>query len=220
MAPIYPVALRGTGTGGTVVMEGRIGLDGYIGDIRVIGDAHPELAHSAIAAVRDWRFTQTLLNCQPVEVTMTITTNFKEMPTATAAPLGQYIPVRRVRCLHLEHAARIHSLLIPAEKPRTPVQFRAAARGNPIARSRAPMSGYSSAAARAPLSEFRVEKSRTEATLTLSNGTSRARMFLCRGQQQDACRARTRQGCAERRNRILSVRSDRRRRLFHDPLQP
>ena len=78
--PVYPVALRGTGTGGTVVMEGRIGLDGYIGDIRIIGDAHPELAHSAIAAVRDWRFTQTLLNCQPVEVTMTITTNFNAVP--------------------------------------------------------------------------------------------------------------------------------------------
>ena len=57
-------------------MEARIGTDGYVNDIRLIGDAHPELAHSAIAAVRDWRYTQTLLNCQPVEVTMTITTNF------------------------------------------------------------------------------------------------------------------------------------------------
>lgn len=80
MNPVYPAALRGTGTGGTVLMEGRIGLDGYVGDIRIIGDAHPELAQAAIAAVREWRYTQTLLNCQPVEVTMTITTNFKEMP--------------------------------------------------------------------------------------------------------------------------------------------
>ena len=79
VAPIYPVALRGSGTGGTVVMEGRIGMDGYVGDIRVISEEHPELTHSAIAAVRDWRFTQTLLNCQPVEVTMTITTTFREM---------------------------------------------------------------------------------------------------------------------------------------------
>lgn len=80
VAPIYPVALRGTGTSGTVVMEARIGTDGYVNDIRLIGDAQPELAHSAIAAVRDWRYTQTLLNCQPVEVTMTVTTNFKQMP--------------------------------------------------------------------------------------------------------------------------------------------
>jgi hypothetical protein len=86
VSPVYPVALRGTGTAGTVLMEGRIGLDGYIGDIRIIGDAHPELVHAAIAAVRDWRYTQTLLNCQPVEVTMTITTNFKQMPPPPPAP--------------------------------------------------------------------------------------------------------------------------------------
>jgi len=78
--PIYPVALRGTGTGGTVVLEARLGTDGYVNDIHLIGDAHPELAHSAIGAVRDWRYTQTLLNCQPVDVTMTITTNFTQMP--------------------------------------------------------------------------------------------------------------------------------------------
>jgi beta-lactamase regulating signal transducer with metallopeptidase domain len=87
VVPIYPVALRGTGTGGTVVMEARLGLDGYVGDITVTKEAHPELIQSAIAAVRDWRFTQTLLNCQPVEVTMTITTSFREMQkTAPAAP--------------------------------------------------------------------------------------------------------------------------------------
>jgi hypothetical protein len=87
VVPIYPVALRGTGTGGTVVMEARLGLDGYVGDITVTKEAHPELVHSAIAAVRDWRFTQTLLNCQPVEVTMTITTSFREMQNgAPAAP--------------------------------------------------------------------------------------------------------------------------------------
>ncbi len=86
VAPIYPVALRGSGTGGTVVMEGRIGLDGYVGDIRIISEEHPELTHSAIAAVRDWRFTQTLLNCQPVEVTMTITTTFREMKAPPPPP--------------------------------------------------------------------------------------------------------------------------------------
>jgi TonB family protein len=79
VAPIYPAALRGTGTGGTVVMEARLGVDGYVTDIRVIGEAHPELTHSAIAAVRDWRFTPTLLNCQAVEPAITITTSFREM---------------------------------------------------------------------------------------------------------------------------------------------
>jgi hypothetical protein len=86
VAPIYPVALRGTGTGGTVVMEGRLGVDGYVNDIRVIGEANPELVHAAIAAVRDWRFTQTLLNCQPIEPSITITTSFREMKSPPPPP--------------------------------------------------------------------------------------------------------------------------------------
>ena len=36
--------LRGTGTSGSVVMQGRIALDGYLTDISVVGDAHPDLA--------------------------------------------------------------------------------------------------------------------------------------------------------------------------------
>ena len=86
VAPMYPVALRGTRTAGTVEMEATIGTDGYVNDIRVTGDAHPELVHSAMAAVRDWRFTPTLLNCQPVEVTMTVTTTFREMKAPPPPP--------------------------------------------------------------------------------------------------------------------------------------
>jgi beta-lactamase regulating signal transducer with metallopeptidase domain len=79
-APTYPVNLRGTGTNGAVVMQGRIALDGYITDIRLVGDAHPDLANAAIAAVREWHYSETLLNCAPVEVGMTITANFKGAP--------------------------------------------------------------------------------------------------------------------------------------------
>ncbi len=43
-------------------------LDGYVADVRLVGDAQPDLAQSAIAAVREWRYTETLLNCTPVEV--------------------------------------------------------------------------------------------------------------------------------------------------------
>ena len=75
--PYYPSVLRGTGTTGTVELEARIGLDGYIADIRMIGDAQPDFAQSAIAAVREWRYTETLLNCTPVEVVMTVKVNFE-----------------------------------------------------------------------------------------------------------------------------------------------
>jgi TonB family protein len=74
--PYYPSALRGVWTEGTVVMEARIGVDGYVADVNVIGSPQPDLAQSAVAAVREWRYTETLLNCTPVEVTMTVTVNF------------------------------------------------------------------------------------------------------------------------------------------------
>ena len=83
--PAYPENLRGTGVGGTVVMDGRIALDGFITDIRVVDDAHPDFASAAVAAVREWKFTETLLNCQPVDVVLNITVNFKPAPPALQA---------------------------------------------------------------------------------------------------------------------------------------
>jgi hypothetical protein len=85
-APVFPSNLRGTGANATVVMEGRVALDGYITDIRIVGDAHPDFAAAAVTAVREWKFTQTLLNCQPSDVFMTITVNFK---TASAPPAAR-----------------------------------------------------------------------------------------------------------------------------------
>jgi hypothetical protein len=76
--PYYPTALQGTAPAATVELEALIGADGYVADVRLIGDAQPDLAQSAIAAVREWRYTETLLNCKPVEVMMTVTVNFNQ----------------------------------------------------------------------------------------------------------------------------------------------
>jgi TonB family protein len=87
MAPSYPASLRGTGTSGTVLLKGRIALDGYLTDISVEGEAQPEMASAAVAAVREWQFTETLLNCQPVDVVMNISVTFKGMGSpASQAP--------------------------------------------------------------------------------------------------------------------------------------
>lgn len=75
--PYYPSSLRGMWTEGVVKMRARIGADGYVADISLTGDAHPDLAQSAVAAVREWRYTETLLNCAPVEVMMDVTVNFE-----------------------------------------------------------------------------------------------------------------------------------------------
>ena len=83
--PQYPEQLRDTGTEGIVVMDATIGVDGYVNDVQVVGSPQADLANAAVTAVRDWRFTQTLLNCTPVEVQMRVTTTFKPMPPAQPA---------------------------------------------------------------------------------------------------------------------------------------
>jgi beta-lactamase regulating signal transducer with metallopeptidase domain len=85
-APTYPASLRGTGTTATVQLKARIALDGYLTDIVTVEDVHPELASSAITAVREWMYTQTLLNCQPMSVGMTITVNYKPAPPLPPPP--------------------------------------------------------------------------------------------------------------------------------------
>jgi beta-lactamase regulating signal transducer with metallopeptidase domain len=86
VAPTYPSSLRGSGTAGEVMLKARIGLDGYLTDIAVEREAHPEFASAAVVAVREWMFSETLLNCDPVTVGMTITVNFKAAPPPPPAP--------------------------------------------------------------------------------------------------------------------------------------
>ena len=76
VSPQYPLTLHGTGTQGVVVMDGHIGLDGFIRDLQVRSESHPDFASAAISAVREWQWDQTLLNCVPVEVFITVTARF------------------------------------------------------------------------------------------------------------------------------------------------
>jgi beta-lactamase regulating signal transducer with metallopeptidase domain len=70
--PIYPV---GAGSA-QVHLEGRIGIDGLMTGVQVVGDADPALANAAIDAVNAWEFTPTFLDCQPIEVRMKVEVNF------------------------------------------------------------------------------------------------------------------------------------------------
>jgi TonB family protein len=75
--PIYPRHMSGANAvAGQVVLDTRIGPDGSVVDVRVVGEAHPDLAQSAIDAVRQWEFDSTLLNCVPIEVPMRVTVSF------------------------------------------------------------------------------------------------------------------------------------------------
>ena len=77
VAPAYPLHLGQANIGGTVLMQALIAKDGTIKDVRVTSPAHPDLDAAALAAVRQWRFDSTLLNCMPVEVSMNVIVTFK-----------------------------------------------------------------------------------------------------------------------------------------------
>lgn len=75
--PVYPVAMREAGREGVVPIEAIIGKDGTVITVRVTSaQVHPDFAIAAVDAVRQWRFTPTLLNGAPVEVVMTVKVAF------------------------------------------------------------------------------------------------------------------------------------------------
>ena len=58
-------------------LDALIGTDGSVVFVRVVSaNVHPDFADAAAEAVRQWKFSPTLLNGKPVEVLMTVTVNF------------------------------------------------------------------------------------------------------------------------------------------------
>jgi TonB family protein len=78
--PVYPEPLSAAGIGGTVTMDAVIGTDGLVRDLRNIKGDNSDLEAAAANAVRQWRFSTTLLNGEPIEVEMHVTTNFSIKP--------------------------------------------------------------------------------------------------------------------------------------------
>jgi TonB family protein len=73
--PVYPAAARAAGIQGTVVLEATIDRDGTVADARVVRGV-PELNDAALAAVRQWVYTPTLLSGVPVAVRIDVTVVF------------------------------------------------------------------------------------------------------------------------------------------------
>ena len=75
--PVYPDSMRAAGRDGLVTLDAIIGEDGTVTSVRVIStDAHPDFAIAAADAVRQWRFSPTLLNGRAIEVVMTVKVGF------------------------------------------------------------------------------------------------------------------------------------------------
>jgi protein TonB len=75
VAPTYPAIAQAARVSGVVIVEALIGEDGSVRDAKVLRSV-PLLDASALEAVRQWRFTPTLLNGVPVQVIMSVTVRF------------------------------------------------------------------------------------------------------------------------------------------------
>jgi len=53
---------------------------GSVSDVTVLRSVNPGLELAAVDAVRQWKYTPTLLNCVPVEVRMNVSANFVSQP--------------------------------------------------------------------------------------------------------------------------------------------
>jgi protein TonB len=73
--PAYPALAIQARIQGNVVLHAIIGRDGQVSELQVLS-GHPLLVSAAVEAVRQWRYSPTLLNGQAVEVETTITVSF------------------------------------------------------------------------------------------------------------------------------------------------
>ena len=74
--PVYPDIAKQARVQGAVVLEATISPSGEVTNVKVVRGI-PLLNESAMDAVRQWRYTPTLLNGIPVPVIMTVTVNFR-----------------------------------------------------------------------------------------------------------------------------------------------
>ena len=75
VAPAYPAIAQSARVSGVVILEALIAEDGSVRDVKVLRSV-PLIDAAATEAVRQWRFTPTLLNGVPVQVIMSVTVNF------------------------------------------------------------------------------------------------------------------------------------------------
>jgi TonB family protein len=73
--PIYPPDANAAGLEGDIYIEAVITREGNVADARVVQGV-PLLNRAALEAVRQWRYTPTMLNGVPTDVSMTVRVSF------------------------------------------------------------------------------------------------------------------------------------------------
>lgn len=76
VTPVYPADARASYIQGTVLLRAEISKTGDITDLELM-DGPIELAGSAVAAVRQWKYRPYLLMGQPVAVSTQVQVNYQ-----------------------------------------------------------------------------------------------------------------------------------------------
>lgn len=73
--PVYPAEAQAANVSGIVILETVIDTQGHVAEVVVLRSVQL-LDAAAVDAVRQWQYTPTLLNGNPIEVIMVVTVNF------------------------------------------------------------------------------------------------------------------------------------------------
>lgn len=79
--PQYPPDARAAGISGVVIAEIVVDASGKVTAAKIVRSI-PLLDEAALKAVRNWRYAPTVVDGQPVPVSMTVTVNFNLPPTS------------------------------------------------------------------------------------------------------------------------------------------
>jgi TonB family protein len=86
VVPVYPEKAKREGLQGTVKLTVIINEDGLVYEIRTNPDNNPILEEAAIEAVKEWKYSPTLMLGEPVPVMATVTVTFRLSDSPPALP--------------------------------------------------------------------------------------------------------------------------------------
>jgi TonB family protein len=94
VAPIYPELAMRARVSGKVVLSIKVNEQGFVEDVQVMM-AHPLLRDAAVDAVKQWQYSPTLLNGEPVPVlaTVTVVFNLREDPMIGGKNFQEAVPI-------------------------------------------------------------------------------------------------------------------------------
>lgn len=123
--PTYPLQAQYGKVAGVVTMEATIGKDGRVADARVIASI-PMLDQAALNAVRQWRFTPTMVNGQPVPVILAVTVTFSlsSVEPTRAVSVASTIPGSGAQTRTAEIVQNSETLVVTVRNPDTTTVYR------------------------------------------------------------------------------------------------